>query len=154
MALLTPWALWALAAVIPALIWLHLGARPKGDQPFSAFFLLRRATLEGAGAARLRAPLLLAARLAATLALIIALAGPYLRGEGTLVLAAGPLPQPRPDAWSAPLTVVRAGRPPRLDEAPAPVLGPPSWSSALLLGRQHAPHATVARVPPLKAPTG
>lgn len=144
-----PWALAGLAA-LPALWWWHLRARPAGDRPFSAFFLVGDARAAGRAGGRLRAPWLLAARLAAVGALAVAAAGPAQRpAGGTLALVAGPL---RVDpTWPEPIHVVRAGRPPTVVSDPAavaPVDAPPDWGGALLLGQRLAPAARVVRVPP------
>jgi Mg-chelatase subunit ChlD len=146
MTLVAPWALAALAA-LPLLVWLHRRARPRGDRPFSAFYLLPASAGALHLGGRLRAPLLMAVRLAAAGALVLAAAGPATPdAPGTLVLAAGPLP---PDVrYAAPVVVVRAGRPPTFaDGEVAPVAGPPDWGAALALGRERAPDAPVVRVP-------
>lgn len=141
-----PWALLGLA-LLPILWWLHRRARPRGDRPYSAYFLVAEGAAEGRAGRRLRAPWLLAARAAALVALVIAAAGPArTKDGGTLVLAAGPFE--RAADWEAPITVVRAGSPPTLasiGEAIAPVAATPDWGGALLLGRRHAPTARVVR---------
>ncbi len=143
-----PWAALALAA-LPALWWLHRRARPAGDRPYSAFFLLVGATGGDSGGGRLRAPLLLVVRILAVVALVVAAMGPApVRGGGTLVLAAGPV-EPDP-TWASPVVFVRAGAPATLADAPrdiTPVDARPAWGAALLLGRRHAPDARVIRFP-------
>lgn len=153
MSLLAPLALLALVA-LPAIWWMHRAARPEGDRPYSAFFLI----VGGEGGARgrkgLRAPLLMAARLLAAAALVLAAVG--LQGapeRGTLVITAGPFtPDPR---WEAPITVIRAGSPPTVVAASAesaeagpiePVVSPPEWGPALALGRSYSPEGRLVYV--------
>ncbi len=152
MSLATPWALLGLLA-LPLLVWLHRRARPRGDRPYSAFYLLPGAAGATARGGRLRSPLLLGLRLAAATALVVAAAGPH--GEsapGTLVIAAGPLPEGA--GWDEPVTVVRAGSPPTVvDEGPIlPVAAEPAWGAALVLGRERAPGARVVFVAPPPTP--
>ena len=138
---------------LPALWWLHRRARPQGDVPFSAFFLVREQAGEGRSGRRLRAPFLLGLRILALSLLALAAVGPTppTRG-GTLALTVGPV-TPDPN-WTAPVTYVRAGTPPT--QAPDPtgiirVAAPPAWGAALLLGRRLAPDAQV--VLPASAPS-
>ncbi len=141
------WGLFGLAG-LPLLWWLHRSARPSGDRPLTAWFLLPGTRAPGAGRARVRAPLLLGLRLAAVVALSLGAAGLMLGGSGgTLVLAAGPFEVDR--SWTEPLTIVRAGTPPSLAEGPglAPVAAPPDWGGALVLGRRHAPRARLVQLP-------
>lgn len=138
---------------LPVAWWLHRRARPDGDVPFSAFFLVRDGAGEGRGDRRLRAPLLLAVRALALVMLTIAAAGPTPSPRGgTLVLAVGPVtPDP---GWATPITYVRAGTPPTQVSDPAsiaPVAAPPAWGAAVLLGRRIAPAARVVRPAPARA---
>jgi Mg-chelatase subunit ChlD len=146
MSLEFPWGLLGLLG-LPFVWWLHRGARPRGDHPFTAFFLLPAGAGEGRGGPRVRAPWVLAARCVALLALSGAAAGlAVVPSAGTLVLTDGPL-QLRPE-WSTPVTLVRAGNPPTLAASAgevAPVAGPRDWGGALLLGRRHAPEAPLVR---------
>lgn len=136
-----------LLAILPVIWWLHRRARPAGDVPFSAFFLVRESVGQGRGGARLRAPWLLALRLLAGALLIAAVLGPMRTpSTGTLVLAAGPV-QPDP-AWPTPITYVRAGSPPQVEPDPArivPVAAPPAWGAAALVGQTQAPNARIVR---------
>lgn len=139
---------------VPVLWRLHRRARPHGDRAFSAYFLLPRRFGEGRVGARLRSPWLLALRIAAVAALVVAIVGPQpLPPRGTLVLAAGPF-EPDPE-WPHPLTIVRAGMPPSWATDPAviaPVDASPAWGAALAFGRKRAPRAAVARVAPVAPP--
>jgi hypothetical protein len=147
---------WPLAfaglAAAPLLLWLHRRARPTGQVPFTAFFLLPSSVREGLAGRRWRAPFLLALRLLAVALLVWQAAGPLARPPGTLVITAGPVtPEP---GWAAPVTYVRAGRPASVADAPdtlAVVAGTPDWSGALLLGRRLSPEAAVVFRP--RAPT-
>ncbi|MCB9524403.1 MAG: BatA domain-containing protein [Myxococcales bacterium] len=142
-----PWALWALLGLLPLWRW-HRRARPAGDHPFTAFFLLPERGAEGGRGPRLRAPWLWAARTLAWLALVGAAAGPrFTARDGTLVLADGPVELD--PAWVDPVVVVRAGQPPTVHDGDpnrlAPVAGPPDWGAALVVGRRLAPRARVVR---------
>ncbi|MFN3202232.1 MAG: VWA domain-containing protein [Bradymonadia bacterium] len=135
-----PWALLALVA-LPVLWLLHRGARPSGDQPYSAFFLLLHFVKGDRGRRTLRAPWLLCARAVAALALIIAAVGFVSPPSGgTLVLTAGPFtPDPQ---WSTPVVVIRAGSTPSEVSEPEgvePVVASPQWGAALVMGRRLSP---------------
>ncbi|MEZ4430959.1 MAG: BatA domain-containing protein [bacterium] len=146
-----PLALLGLLA-LPLLWWLHRQARPRGDRVFSAFFLVEGADAAGRQGGRIRAPWLLAARMAAAAALTLAAAGPAWRpAGGTAVIAVGPFAAD--PGWAAPVTVIRAGRPPTVETGPvAPVLGPPDRLGALALAAEVAPGARVVQPATLTAP--
>lgn len=143
-----PWGL-ALLACAGVVWWLHRRAQPAGERVFSAFFLLDDAGGAGGQGPRVRAPILLALRVLAVVALAWVVAGPALApGGGTVVLADGPF---TPDArWPRPLRVIRAGTPPTEHEgAPETVVavaGRPDWSGAWLLAHQSAPGAEIRRM--------
>lgn len=134
----SPWALVGLLAL--PIVWaLHRRARPRGDRTFSAFFLVTGADADGERGGRLRAPWLLAMRMAAIVALVVAAAGPaWQSARGVVVIATGPVELDEPGA-----TVIRAGRPPSLvaGGAVTPVLGPPDLYGALALADEVAPGA-------------
>lgn len=147
----SPWALIGLIA-LPLLWWLHRRARPRGDRVFSAFFLVSGADADGERGGRLRAPWLLAARMAAVAALVVAAAGPTGQSaRGVVVIATGPLP---PGDWLE-ATIIRAGRPPSVveGETVAPVLGPPDLFGALALAEAVAPGARRVFAPATEPPT-
>lgn len=142
MSLAWPWALLGLAA-LPLLLVLHRRARPAGERPFSAFFLLPDGERDGRLGGHLRAPGLLLVRALAALALVLAIAGPAAIGGGTVVVTDGPIQID--DGWDQPVQVVRAGRPPaRVDSREiAPVVGARDWSGAVSEARRIAPGARV-----------
>ena len=81
-------------------------------------------------------------------ALCVAAAGPAWRsGGGTVVVAVGAFEAD--PGWAAPVTVVRAGRPPSVVESGGvvPVVGAPDVVGAVLLGQAVAPGAGVVVVP-------
>ncbi|MCK6571838.1 VWA domain-containing protein [Myxococcota bacterium] len=145
---MSDWLAWPAALfgalAVPAFVLLHRRARPRGERPFTAFFLLPPEVLEGLAGRRWRSPLLLLLRVLAALLLVTLAAGPVLNPPGTLVVTSGPV-TPEAD-WQRPITYVRAGSPPAVSTTAAPerilpVAGEPEWAASTVLGRRVAPEA-------------
>ncbi len=135
-------ATWPLALVglvgVPVLIVLHRRAARGEALTWSPAFLIRDGEGAGNRASVLRAPWLLALRIAAVLALVALALGLTSPHEGTLVLTTGPFEVD--PSWRAPVVVVRAGARPSQYDPAAPERVPavesePDWSAALAYGR-------------------
>ena len=138
-AVIATWPL-ALAGLvgIPVLVLLHRRAARGEALTWSPAFLIRDGEGAGNRASAVRAPWLLALRIAALLALVALALGLFSPHEGTLVLTTGPF-EPDP-SWRAPVVVVRAGAQPSQHDPTAPERVPavesePDWSAALAFGR-------------------
>ncbi len=135
-------ATWPLALAglvgIPVLVLLHRRAARGEALTWSPAFLIRDGEGAGNRASAVRAPWLLALRIAALLALVALALGVFMPREGTLVLATGPFDLD--PSWRAPVVVVRAGARPSQHDPTAPERVPavesePDWSAALAFGR-------------------
>ena len=137
-----PWALAAMGLLMVVALCHRLG--PSGDsQKWSGYFLLKEPANSASSRKRWHRVPLLMARLVAVILLSLGAAGPdWGSSDGTLVLAAGPVDVQ--EGWSSPLTIVRAGYPPRIEEKAAQIRAvdaPANWNAALALGRRVAPQS-------------